>query len=139
MPRLRDVLCETDADAEFRLAFRRDGGRAVVTGEVRARLALPCQRCLGPLVHQVDAPVSLALVSGMDEARELPERYDPLLITEPLLRLADLIEDELLLDLPQIPMHAPEECGARQADTGAGRAPERENPFAVLAALRRND
>jgi len=77
----------------------------------------------------------------MDEAAELPEEYDPLLVAGERVRLADLVEDELILALPQIPMHDPGECQAAAVGTDSAAAPEgtaeRASPFASLAELRR--
>jgi uncharacterized protein len=143
MPRLCGLLLDTTGDVVFRLDFRRDeGGRAVVTGEMSARLSLRCQRCLEEMEHQVTETVDLALVTGIDEAQRLPDRYEPLLVEENLIRPRDIIEDELLLNLPQIPKHDPGGCGL-EVDSGshpeAGVRSNDENPFAALAAIRRNN
>ena len=137
-PRLRPLLLDSAGDVAFRLAFSRDEEqRAVLYGEVTASLSLRCQRCLESLDHRIDERVALALVSGMDEERQLPEHYDPLLVSERLIRPGDLIEDELLLGLPQIPMHAADACGVNvgQAAEDQERA-QKANPFAVLAELK---
>ncbi|MGB7550298.1 MAG: YceD family protein, partial [Chromatiaceae bacterium] len=123
-------------------AFARDlEGRGTLRGEIAARLVLTCQRCLGALTWDVNAPLELALISGLDEARLLPEELDPLLVSEASIRLLDLIEDELLLALPQIAMHEPGECappgqeamevGVELVDAGS------PHPFAILGALGR--
>jgi uncharacterized protein len=142
LPRLRELLLDSSGDVTFSLDFRRDEQRrAIVTGEVRAGLRLQCQRCLGPLEYEVNAKVALALVSGVDEAGQLPERYDPLLLTDALIRPRDLIEEELLLSLPQIPMHPAGYCEMRTQKT----APEAErdvrgaHPFAMLARWKRKE
>jgi uncharacterized protein len=144
LQRLGDALLDTSGEAAFELVFSRDlANRAVVTGKVSARLVLRCQRCLGSLAHEIEAPVALALVRGMDEAGDLPEQYDPLLAGDGLLRLADLVEDELILSLPQIPMHEAGQCRAAVFDLEDAAdldvPAERENPFAVLADWRRED
>ena len=141
-PRLREALFAESVDpaagADFEIAFRRDGaGRGVVVGRVRAVLPLQCQRCLGTLEHEVDASVSLMLVSDADAVRDLPEPYDALPVMDGWVVPAEMIEDELLLSLPQIPMHGVGACVA-----GASEAPhvsvpsERRNPFEVLAGLK---
>jgi len=140
--RLRDGLADADGEFHFRLVFSRDSQRrAVVRGEIKARLSLICQRCMGPLDHDVDVVIELALVSGVDEAITLPEHYDPLLVTGEPIRPADLLEDELLLALPQIPMHPPGACDLRCPRTGAKAEAEEAgetHPFAVLAEWKRN-
>ena len=106
--------------------------------EVAATLTLRCQRCLGALCHQVDTSALLALVSGIDEERLLPAGFDPLPVGEESIRPRDLIEDELLLALPQIPMHAPHACatGIPDVESAISRA-ARASPFGALAELKR--
>jgi len=139
LPRLRPLLLDSAGDVAFRLAFSRDEEqRAVLYGEVTASLSLRCQRCLEALDYRVDGKMALALVTGLDEGRLLPEKYDPLLVSERLIRPRDLIEDELLLGLPQIPMHDPDACGTdiRQMAEDQDQA-RKPNPFAVLAEFKR--
>lgn len=133
--RLAPLLLDATGEAHYRIGFSRDGsGRAVVRGDVRTRLILRCQRCLGRMEHEVAASLSLAVVAGLDEADGLLEGYEPLLVTEGRIRLCDLIEDELLLALPQIPRHEGGSC----AEPTAVPVPEPgpEHPFAVLAHWR---
>ena len=138
-PRLRELLIESAGDASFRLEFLRDvEHRAVLHCEVTAILRLRCQRCLEALDHQVDASIDLALVSGTDEERQLPEQYEPLPVSERLIRPADLIEEELLLALPQIPKHDPVGCAARATETLRGPK-GRTSPFSVLSGLKRGN
>jgi uncharacterized protein len=153
MARLSALLYRGEDDASlggksawYRLEFGHDGdGRGVISGAVTADLPLLCQRCFEVYPLKVETPISLALVAGLDEAKALPERYDPLLVEDRLIRPADLIEDELILAIPAIPRHAEGLCqrpalpvaegeqGASQSDVEAGG---RRRPFAVLASLR---
>ncbi|MCG6860628.1 MAG: YceD family protein [Chromatiaceae bacterium] len=138
LPRVRGLLLDAEGDASFRLAFFRDEThRAVLRCEVAATLRLRCQRCLEVLDHRVDANTLLALVSDIDEERELPDRYDPLMVGDEPVRPRDLIEDELLLALPQIPMHDPVVCAKHLPDLNAAQARSSTvSPFAVLAKLK---
>lgn len=145
-PRLREILVLGDGEALYDLAFRRDdGGYAVAIGSVHAVLGLECQRCLEPMWYQLDADIALALVKGLDEAGELPDDYDPLMLEERLIRSRDLLEDELLLGIPQIPMHPAGLCvaqGIMVGDCAAGPSDvtaETNSPFAVLADRKQND
>jgi uncharacterized protein len=139
MSRLRGLLLDATGDVTFRLAFQRDEGRrAILHCETATTLKLRCQRCLDGLDHRIVTDTSLALVSGAAEERLLPESYDPLPVSSGPIRLADLVEDELLLALPQIPMHEPDVCGAVVGGQGASQGPvDRDRPFAVLAGLGR--
>lgn len=143
------LVAEPEAEADetvyYRLAFGRDeDGRAVVIGRVAACLPLRCQRCFERYELQVDTSVSLALVSGVDEANALPERYDPLLVDDRLLRPSDLVEDELILAVPTIPRHPESHCqppamAAPDRTSGADEpstTDDQLHPFAALAALK---
>ena len=153
LPRLAGLLVQEAlgeaAPAEYRLAFERDSARRpVVLGSVQALLPLECQRCLGVVEHQVEAEIRLLLTPG-EAPGEPPEPYEALPVSDERLAPLDLIEDELLLALPQIPMHPFGLCRAGGAETqrpwrdpGPHLAQEqaadddqggRPNPFAVLA------
>ena len=142
MPRLAEVLLDAEGAAEFEFLFGRDQNRRVViTGFVRSSLGLECQRCLERLELPVDARVRLAVIEVAAEAERLPEEYEPVLIEEDRLRLLDLVEEELLLAIPQIPRHETGQCGIAiesvdpaASDQEADTRPA--NPFAVLASLK---
>jgi uncharacterized protein len=55
----------------------------------------------------------MAVVEGLDEARRLPEEIEPVLIDDGRLRPLELVEDEILLALPQVPMHGADDCAVR--------------------------
>jgi len=148
LPRLRELLVSAALDAAapvtFEIAFRRDeAGRPVVLGWVRALLPLQCQRCLGVMEHSIDASVRLMLMQGPNPGQDPPDPYEALPVIDDRIRPAELIEDELLLSLPQIPMHPEGVCQAAvQTSVPAGNAGDaapaeapagRTNPFASLA------
>ena len=70
-----------------------------------------------------------------DEAEKLPEDADYLVVPEQGVVLAEIIEDELLLNVPYTPMH--EDCDALSYKQDDVAAPVKENPFQVLAALKK--
>lgn len=108
-------------------------GVRFIEGVVRAEVELVCQRCLEPFRWPLEAAVRLGLARDEAEAGRLQEPYEPLLVPEGVVRVADLIEDELLLALPQIPRHADQaECAAN------GYQPPRsdgDQPLAVLGLM----
>ena len=76
-----------------------------------------------------------------DAASDLPASYDPL-VSGNITNLHALVEDELLLALPAVPMHSREECQHSGNEFGNGadaEVPQRENPFAALGDLLRAD
>jgi len=137
--RLSDLLVDTAGDVEVSLEFIEEAPRRpVVRGSLRAALRLACQRCLEPLDVPVAIPVRLVIVRSEAEAERLDEGEDPLVAGEHPVSLAELIEDELLLALPQVPVHPWAVCGSAVEATRAGEehAVTPPNPFAVLEALR---
>jgi uncharacterized protein len=73
--------------------------------------------------------------------QSLPKGYDVLELGEDPLDLLALIEEELLLALPIVPAHDPQEC-QQPADNQVSESSEdevtRSNPFSVLAQLKRD-
>lgn len=146
MPRLRALLAGDEPRAvtyEVR-AYRDEAGRLVLEGRARATLDCVCQRCMEPVALVIDADFRLAVVADEDAARNLPGELDPLIPErETDIDLAVLLEDELILALPPIPVHADEgACGERvqyardeQEHEFDGDA-KKENPFAVLKQLK---
>ncbi|MDO9026079.1 YceD family protein [Zwartia sp.] len=118
-----------------------DRSQLVVT--VQAKLVLECQRCLGPLVLPIDRQTVFELVRresdlGDEEIDEedlgLPEK----IVGSPKFDLCDLVEDELILEVPYVPRHevCPETVDLdAQAEEEAGRE-EPLSPFAVLSQLK---
>jgi uncharacterized protein len=104
-----------------------------------ARIALVCQRCLGPVETPVRAQRSFLFVADEETAARLDaEAEDDVLAMARALDLRDLVEDELLLALPLVPRHevCPEPLPVSRDDD----TPQEEaaNPFAALAALKRS-
>jgi uncharacterized protein len=107
--------------------------------QAQARVARECQRCLQPVLLPLDVRRAFAFAPTEDEAAALDADSDnDVLVLSRHFDLRELVEDELLLALPIVPMH--EHCpapllAAAPDEDGAGDAPA--HPFAALAALKR--
>lgn len=144
--RLAGAVARAPAEAELALRFFRDeSGTTRVEGQVRAELELECQRCLEPFDAMIETQVDLALVeSAAEEGRLLESGRESMVIADGRLDLLELVEDELLLGLPLIPMHpSADECSPAARDLlsreehGEPREEKRgASPFAVLADLK---
>ncbi len=105
-----------------------------------ASLPLVCQRCLRPV--EVPLAVDRDFRFVADEATaaaEDDEAEEDLLALSRSFDLHELVEDELLMEVPVAPRHAvcPEPVKMSAADPGFEEAAaEKENPFAVLGALK---
>jgi uncharacterized protein len=142
--RLSDSLLEANGEVYFDLSFNRDEQRhARLDGDIRTELTLECQRCLGKLTFPVERRFSVVFVQGLNEAERLPEDLDPCLVEEGVVDFRELIEDELILALPQVPMHdtnvcqLPKEYVSDEA-TLKSESDKQCNPFAVLSGLKRD-
>ena len=141
MARLVPLLSRPDGVCQVELQFGKDlQGIATITGTIHAELVLVCQRCMEAMPYNLDIKVSLGLVNSEAEAERLPKIYDPLEIETDKLFVHDLVEDEIILALPVVSVHTPDQCGVeltRETDE-PGTAPKRDNPFAVLAGLKKD-
>jgi uncharacterized protein len=142
-PRLKEMLVDQEGEAEFLLRFYKgEKGRIHITGYVKALLNLECQRCLESVGTSIASEVDVVVVEGYDEAKLLSDEYEPLLAGDKRIRLNEVIEDELLLALPQVPMHQEDECKAAYGNFTRSSEHEHDesgeespNPFAVLKNL----
>lgn len=137
-PRLSQAVRAGEGPISVSLDFeKQSGGQSVVSGNIHGRVVLDCQRCLEPVSIDLQCEVSLGIVDSEAEAEVLPDDLDPLVSGDEI-DLVELIEDELLLALPIVPVH--DQCDPPAALSGEGHdteLPERENPFAVLASLKK--
>lgn len=131
MPRLAESCADRQGSIDIELHFERSGDAKVYAahGSVRAAVKVTCQRCLEPMtLSLVVRPQWLFVRAG--DGRETPpdEEAEVIEVDRPVV-LSELVEDELLLAMPMIPMHRLEECPARKY-SATGK--ERESPFAGL-------
>jgi uncharacterized protein len=82
-----------------------DDGRCVITGEMTVDLEMVCQRCLQPMIKSVNATILVSPVSSDNQAKQLPDHYEPLLMSDGAVDLAEWIAEELHLALPFAPCH----------------------------------
>lgn len=141
MPRLMALLDPPAGEARFTARFGFDEQQNVVIRiVVDAELPLICQRSLRRYLERVHRESELGVLGSLAEEPLLPGNYEPVLVESGRLALQTLVEDELLLGVPQVPrdpevgeVHvtaaAPELAEA--VETAA--AEESRRPFAGLA------
>ena len=143
MPRLRDSLhldslASSDGSVIYTIEFGRDD-LGVANLWLRAETALPllCQRSLDPFDLPVRVDTRLGLIESESEEAGLPPGYEPLMVENGQLKLADVIEDELILALPVIPLKPGVEPIDRAWGAEERQEPvEKPNPFSVLQNLK---
>jgi uncharacterized protein len=141
MPRLALLLESVSGEAGFSARFGYDRQRNVVIDlAVEADLILVCQRSLLAYTEPVRRRSELAVIEKLAEQDALPSNYDPVLVENHRLSLLELVEDELLLGIPQIPRN-PAVKEVEMSTDGDVRTPSAkgdeplQRPFAGLADL----
>ena len=140
--RVAESVVSVDSDVECTMSFAVDNQRlAVLQGTADVQVTLMCQRCNQPFPQAVHVSYCFSPVSSDDQAEALPEAYEPVDVNDfGEIDLLAVIEDELILALPVVPVHDSEHCEVSDADMVFGKLPEeaeKPNPFAVLASLKR--
>lgn len=137
-----DSTVEWQASAELRAG---SSSEADVWLHLQGHASVPltCQRCMSVVATPIEVDRWYRFVATEEIAMtEDDESEEDLLVMEPHFDLLALLEDELLMALPLVPMH--ETCTAtlrlgideRGVPDGAG---EKANPFAVLAQLKKKN
>lgn len=176
LTRLADYLADNSGHADVVLEFGFDAdGQKQITGSITAEVQLACQRCLQALPTQLESEVSLLVFATRAELEkqlhsqglavdsmeqdvlvldELGEGVQPKggkhpeRSLEQNLDVASLVEDELILSLPLVPMHEDVNCN-REFNEHRSQVEQEEssvlasgegpgNPFAVLAKLKKD-
>lgn len=121
-------------------------GQQFLDVRVTATPIVQCQRCMGNLSYPLDVSSRLqvleteAELDAEDDPDASPDEWvEPVLASTHLDVLA-LVEDELILGLPYVPMH--ETCSTEALDEAQPShdydEPAEPSPFAVLSQLKKN-
>jgi uncharacterized protein len=137
-------LSKDCADQSGQIAWSLDGaaskqGYPQLTLSVSGAVQLVCQRCLAPFAFEMDSSTVLVLGKDDDDADQIEAILDDesidVIVGSRTCDIRDLIEDEALLALPQVPKH--EVC----PDAGLQDALKsvEPSPFAVLKSPKQTD
>lgn len=141
LPRLLETSAGFCSDIQVQFSCDTDiQGLVTLIGHAKGELSLNCQRCMCDFNYPLAVEFSFTPVNEKTLVEELPEVYEQVDVDEHgLINICELIEDELLVSIPFIPMHTLEECSVKEHDTTVGDiddiVDERPNPFAVLKSL----
>lgn len=144
MPRLKDLLADTTGEAAVTMHFGYDESHtAYIHLTVNVSLLLICQRCMENFSYPMTIDVLLNPIIESEKtpntqehpkrAAKLPRQsqnqaYEPLMMESETVILQDIVEDEILLNLPLIPKHTQDVC---PVVLSASKESETENPFKV--------
>ncbi|MBN6149292.1 DUF177 domain-containing protein [Xanthomonas sp. AmX2] len=139
MTRLQDSLADTEGECRYTLEFGRDEVLQVSYVELGIETALPliCQRSLQRFLLPVSMVQRMGLIRDEADEAALPPEYEALLVPDDgMLRPQDLVEDELVLAVPLVPV-APGSEAVEQDWPATEEELSKANPFAALAALKK--
>lgn len=143
LPRLYEALATDKASICVDVVFQREQQQQVLMSMTfNATVELICQRCLEVMSFTINKQYNYMFCHSKYEQMMLPDGYDILdvKLKDPF-DLKTLIEDELLLALPIIPMHTSDECQQPAVITEPEQIEnesDRSNPFGILAQLKRD-
>ncbi len=138
MPRVAEAGALEGTHVTAQLEFGFFEGRVTVAVQVHGELMLTCQRCLKPCKCGVEESTALAVVER--DTDEVPGGYEPLLEEPERLSLTGVIEEQVLLGMPLVPMHMDAaNCGATKVAfenaSDDAVADEKQRPFSNLRQL----
>ena len=138
MARLVEMSADADGTVCVDLEFGRGSGDGlrVMRGAITACIYLTCQRCMQPMRVELKSEPRLVLLRA-GEREDLLEAGEAMLVEHPL-TLGALVEHELLLEMPMVPLHPVDRCPAADRSTQQAEA-KRSSPFSVLERLKRTD
>lgn len=141
LPRVRAQLAGSGGKVRGVAHFRREAGFRVAELETEGVATLVCQRCLEPMQWPVGGTARVVLIAAESEADRVPQEFETVLAPENRIRVRDLVEEELLLSLPLVPLHAdPGECVDQESEQKPGAEPQApeadtQRPFERLGEL----
>jgi len=141
LQRLTGSLADAEAFIVYYLEFGKDDfGVAYLNIQAETPLTLICQRSLESFVLPVRVETRLGLITHEQEETALPKGYEPLIIENGQLHLTDVIEDELILALPIVPIDPESEVidSAWNSATSSHHPTQNPNPFAALVQLKKD-
>ena len=140
-PRLSEQLLSSEGHVKTTFGVHRRKDHNVIRGSLTFEAVMQCQRCREPFVTPVQTDFELVCVASQEEANALPDVLDPVVLDENgQLHIIDLLEDDALLQLPDIPKHE-NDSACQPGEQSFGDVPEssstdKPNPFGVLKDLK---
>jgi uncharacterized protein len=125
--------------------FCDEQGRARVRGHASTTVGLSCQRCLEPVLRELEIEIDLWLVRTDEQAQRLSPEQEPCVLWDERVAVAVLVEDDLLLALPEQVCLNFDDCANApalaypapvRAGTECPAASGRRKPFETLARLK---
>ncbi len=139
MTRLVPLLVDSAGEASFEASFSFDElGFATIKLRVNAELPLVCQASRERFLFRVMRESQLLVIDDMEQQEHIPGYYETVLVEEKRLQFLKLVQDELILEVPQVP-RKPGIGDIRYStdpdEQFAVAREEQDKPFAALGVL----
>ena len=143
LPRVSRELASKEGEAKGHIRFSRQQGRAIADLAVHAQPEVVCQRCMQAMRWPLDVKSRVALVSDYATADRVPEDFEVFLVEGDSVSVRDLVDEEIMIALPNVPRHGEgSECAGRamqlpgqEADADDEADAKVQTPFAQLGEL----
>ena len=115
LSRLHDLAEHNNTDIVYTLQFFYDEDRqCCIAGRIQTTLQLICNRCLNLYDYAIDTNFKLYPVTDYKKDYSV-KQLDVVLMKNGLISIIDIIEDELILNLPAIPRHLDDDLNCQSA------------------------
>ena len=131
LPRLNDMLANSNGTLSFRVVGSYEGDSHYLEIVLKGKCNLRCQRCLEEFAYPFEVDARLKLLPA-EMLAEVSDDDNDTIEAGKHLDVLELIEDEVLLNLPFAPKHPEGKCNSPLKDLQHST-----NPFAMLAALKK--
>jgi uncharacterized protein len=132
LPRLHQSLPHGGSAVRVELRSEIDkDGKVVLNTQLHMDAGLECQRCMQAYQQGIQSQQAFVPVFAEKHMQNLPEEYEGVLLEDGKINIFKMIEDELLLSLPQIAMHVATECEVKFESVGP-----KPSQFDILASLK---
>jgi uncharacterized protein len=142
LPRLKARIPGIGGSVRGAVRFGRQSEFAVAEISLAGKATLQCQRCMQAMELPLESTTHVALIFAEADAAEVPEELEPVLARSGNISAGELVEEELLLALPIVPLHEElRECAVPAAApivSEEAAEPVTQRPFAGLGELLRH-
>jgi uncharacterized protein len=136
-PRLEGLVQDTGGSVRYRMEFDVDiVQRPIVRVQLDGFARLLCQRSLETFDYSIKAESKLAFIADEADESSLMPDFDPVLVGVGEITLIEIVEDEVILQIPAIAINAAKISAEDAAKPMHWESPaEKQSPFAALAGL----
>jgi len=131
LPRLNEMLANSSGALSYRVIGSHEDDSHKLEIVLKGRCNLLCQRCLEEFAYQLEVNAHLQLIPA-EMLDEVEDHDKDVIEANRHLDLLELLEDEVLINLPFAPKHPEGTCTAPLRDSQ-----QPANPFAMLAVLKK--